>query len=244
MKYLLFNARIRDKVSLFLTTNIVSRSLFGSNRSIIHNKTIARALIEYYDGDDGHQADISTGNLGYGLLHYSIILNCKPTHILCIGSRKGYIPAICSLACIENGVGTVDFVDAGYDSNDKNNWSGIGWWKKVNPLSHFSFLDVHKSLRSFIMTTDEFARLYPHKKYDYIYIDGDHSYKGVTHDWKLFWPKLSKNGFMVFHDVSVRYTKELGSFGVWKLWRKLVKKHSIQFLLPKRSGLGILQKIT
>lgn len=205
---------------------------------------ISKKIISYYDGDSGHQVDLHTGDLGFGYIHYAFIRNTKPKHILCIGSRKGFIPAICALACKENSKGHVDFVDAGYDRDNKNHWSGIGWWKKVDPNKHFSFLGVNQWLTTYVMTSKEYADIYPNKRYEYIYIDGDHSYKGVKCDYALFWPKLTKNGYMVFHDVHVKHTKELGYFGVWKLWKELKKNNKIIFPFPKDSGMGIIQKTT
>lgn len=233
---------IRDKLGLFLTTNRLSKQLFGQNRSIIFNRAVTREIIKYYNGDEGHQADNTTGNLGYGFIHYSLILNLKPKRILCVGSRKGFIPAICALACQENKLGHVDFVDAGYGLKNKNHWSGIAWWKRVDPRKHFSRLDVNKFLTTYVMTSKEFVQKYKYR-YQYIYIDGDHSYKGVKTDYELFWPRLTKGGFMAFHDVAVKKTPELGDFGVWKLWQELKNSSKITFFEPKHSGLGILQKL-
>lgn len=235
------NLHVRDKVGLFLTLNPLSRYLFGRNRSIIYNRSITRKIIEHFGGDEGHQIDSYFGNLGFGLIHYSFILNLKPERILCIGSRKGFIPAICALACQENSKGVVDFVDAGYDENHSDNWSGIGWWKKIDPQKHFSFLDVNQYLKTYIMTTRDFANKY-HYRYQYIYVDGDHSYNGVKTDYNLFWPRLENGGFMVFHDAYVRYTRDLGHFGVWKLFKEIKIINKIIFPFPKESGLGILQK--
>jgi len=36
--------------------------------------------------------------------------------------------------------------------------------------------------------------------FDYIYIDGDHSYEGVKLDLELCWPLLEKGGILVLHD--------------------------------------------
>jgi hypothetical protein len=235
------NYHFRDKLGLWLSTNWLAKRLFGENRSIIFNRSICRSIIKYYGGDKGHLLNVNTGNLGYGFIHYAFILNHKPRRILCVGSRKGYIPSICALACQENKKGHVDFVDAGYDEKDKNNWSGIGWWRKTKSDYHFGFLNANKYLRAYIMTTKEFAKKW-HFNYDYIYIDGDHSYEGVKTDYKLFWKRLNKGGFMIFHDVNVKSQRGLPKFGVWKLWEE-IKSNKLTFLNPKHSGLGIIQKI-
>lgn len=234
------NLHIRDTFDLFLTNNRLSKKLFGQNRSIFYNRAVTRKIITHFGADDGQNIDLLTGNLGYGFIHYSFIVNTKPERILCIGSRKGYIPAICALACQENGFGHVDFVDAGYDQDNPNHWTGIGWWKKINPKKHFSFLDINNWLTTYVMTTKEFAKKYKYN-YQYIYIDGDHSYKGVKIDYDLFWPRLNKNSLMSFHDVVVKKDIGLPPFGVWKFLKE-IKNNKIILPMPKNSGLGIIQK--
>jgi len=236
------NLHLRDSLNLFLTNNKLSKKIFGQNRSIIFNRAVTRKIIEYFGADDGQNINIPSGNLGYGFIHYSFIVNTKPKRILCVGSRKGFIPAICALACQENDFGHVDFVDAGYDLDNPNHWTGIGWWKKIDPKKHFSFLDINNWLTTYVMTTEEFAKKYKHK-YQYIYIDGDHSYKGVKTDFNLFWPRLDKNGLMSFHDVVVKNDIGLPPFGVWRFWKEISSKYKVVFNFPKNSGLGIIQKV-
>lgn len=234
---------IRDKISFFLTENFLSKKIFKENRSIVFNRAITRKIIEHFQGlfDFGHQVNLKTGNLGYGFIHYALILNIKPKRVLCIGSRFGFIPAICALAVRENGFGAVDFIDAGYDENHPKSWTGVGFWKKVNLKKHFSFLDIDKWLNFYLMTSEEFYKKFKYR-YQYIYIDGDHSYEGVKKDYQIFWKRLDKYGFMVFHDVVVKRQPDLPKFGVWKLWRE-IKANKIIFPYPKESGLGIIQKI-
>lgn len=217
--------------------------VFSSFSQTLIKRHISRLLLSHYGGDYGHNINSHQFFLGFGLIHYSLVRNIKPSRILCIGSRTGFIPAILGLACKDNGIGHVDFVDAGYDRDDvKHNWSGIGFWRKNVAKKHFRTLKLSDHITTFVMTTQEFAVTLPKKKYEYIYVDGDHSYSGVKLDYSLFWPRLKKNGFMVFHDVHVKWTRNLGRFGVWKLWKELPDKHKIIFPFPSESGLGILQK--
>lgn len=206
-------------------------------------RNISRLLIEKYSADDGQNVDFTQYFLGFGLIHYTFVRNIKPDNILCIGSRKGFVPAVIALACKDNGKGHVDFVDAGYDRDEPSkHWSGIGFWKKVDIDNHFKKIGVNQYITTHIMTTLEYASKFPKKRYQYIYIDGDHSYKGVKLDFKLFWSKLDKHGYMSLHDVVARGYLDKGLFGVWKFWKEVGNKHSIVFPLPKDSGLGMLQK--
>ena len=38
---------------------------------------------------------------------------------------------------------------------------------------------------------------------DFAFIDGDHSYNGIKNDFDIIYPKLSKNGIIIFHDTAV-----------------------------------------
>lgn len=206
------------------------------------NPQLSKYLIDNYDGYWGQQADRFTGNLGFGSLHYQIISIQKPLRVLCIGSQRGFIPAICALACKHNRRGHVDFVDAGFAEPHPKAWSGDGFWKKINPKTHFGKIGIQKYISTFVMSTEEFSTKYPKKRYDYIYVDGDHSYDGVKNDYKLFWPKLNKNGYMAFHDSSAlgNFRKRY-KFGVSKFLLEISKFNShIRF--PNHPGLEIIQK--
>lgn len=212
-------------------------------KSSLIKKDIAKFLIDKYDGNQGQNIDLKNGSLGFGLLHYALVQNLKPKNILVVGSLKGYVPMMIASACRDIGFGKVDFVDAAYDEIDEGqNWQGIGFWKKTNPKDHFAKVGVDKYITTHLMTTLEFAKKYQSKKYQYIYIDGDHSYKGVKLDYKLFYPRLEKEGFMSFHDVVASGQLTGGDYGVKKFWQELGVKEKIVFPFPKNSGLGILQK--
>ncbi len=198
-------------------------------------------LIKYFDGHLGHGAITANGNLGFGLIHASFINSLQPERVLVIGSKQGYIPAICGLACKAIKKGKVDFVDAGYGAEDDNNWGGTSFWKDNDPDEHFSIWELNKYIDTYVMTSAQYAKKFPKRKYQYIYVDGDHSYEGVKKDYRLFWPKLASGGFMVFHDIKTKGTHHDVEFGVWKFWNELKDKNKIEFV-DGVNALGIVQK--
>jgi hypothetical protein len=213
--------------------------------SSITNVAFARKFIKHFaKKDNWHNFDIKKGNLGYGLVHYSLIRLTKPKKILCIGSRYGFIPAICALACKDNQMGQVDFVDAGFDldnPDDKSkHWGGTGFWKKNNPEEHFGKFALNNYIETHIMTTSDFKKKFPQRKWSYIHLDGDHSYQGVKKDFNSFWNSLNRGCFLAFHDIHTQ-SDENFEYGVNKFWRQLKKKHST-FEFDGKYGLGILQK--
>lgn len=218
--------------------------IYPSHQQTIVKRSISKMLIDAYNGDEGHNVNFTQYFLGFGLIHYAFVRNLKPKHILCIGSRKGFIPATIALACKDNGIGHVDFVDAGYGPEEPTkHWSGVGFWKQEDSKKHFAQIGVSSYITTHVMTTSVYAKKYHEKRYQYIYIDGDHSYEGVKQDFSLFWPRLTRGGFMVFHDVVAKGYLDKGLFGVWKLWKEIKNKHAIIFPFPKDSGLGIVQKL-
>lgn len=213
-----------------------------TSKKLINNKSISNFIEKYAHSDNFHNIDSSTGNLGYGWLHYAIIRNLKPKNILCIGSRYGYIPAICATACRDNGLGVVDFVDASldYTKNDHHHWGGMGVWKKINPNNYFKPFNVADYIRLHVETSKSFEKKHHTNRWQYIYIDGDHSYVGARSDFKLFWPQLDPGGFFMLHDI---YTKSSGSekCGVPRLWKE-IKVSQSSFEFPGENGLGMIQK--
>lgn len=216
----------------------------GKKNQAFIKRNVSRWLINEYGGDEGHNINFHQFFLGFGLIHYSFIRNLRPINILCVGSSKGFIPAILALACKDNAIGHVDFVDAGYDkSQPAKHWGGTGFWKNFNPSKHFKKLGIDDYITTHVMTTQEYADKFPKMRYQYVYIDGDHSYEGIRLDYGLFWPCLDMYGFMLFHDVVARGRLDKGIFGIWKFWNELKNTNKIILPFPKDSGLGILQKI-
>jgi len=194
----------------------------------------------------GHNQDYKKGNLGFGLLHYAFIRNIRPTRVLVLGSQRGYVPAICALACKDEDFGYVDFVDAGYDLEDKNGWGGIGIWKKEGD-EYFKDIKVQDYIDVYPETIEDFEK-YKMKlraeKYDYIYIDGDHSYEGVKSNFDLLWDYLADGGYMAFHDIMVDKETQWGKCGASKFWKYINEEAGIdeKITLPFECGLGIIRK--
>lgn len=213
-----------------------------SNLAVTNQKASQKFFQKFGDEYNWHNTD-QAGNLGYGWLHYALIRSTKPKHILCIGSLKGFIPAICAHACKDNQFGQVDFVDPGLDENknDPHNWGGRGLWKKIDPYKYFKPFGLAKHIKLHQQTSQEFAKHYSKKTWDYVYVDGDHSYQGVKSDFSLFWPKLNSAGYLILHDIYSDHDNL--PYGVHKLWQEIKKSKKYQTIeLPGVCGLGIVQK--
>jgi hypothetical protein len=219
-------------------------SRFLNYGSSIFDIKFAQKFIDKYAGSDNwHEIDSKTGSLGYGWIHYGLIRVYRPRRVLCIGSKLGFIPAICALACRDNNYGVVDFVDAGYDqiNQDPSHWGGVGLWKRINKDKYFGIFGLSQFINLHVMKSTDYATKYPKRTYGYIHIDGDHSYAGVKKDYSLFYPRLEKAGYCALHDIA---TQDLGGldYGVGTFWKELCKKHAWKVEYEGRCGLGIVRK--
>lgn len=50
-------------------------------------------------------------------------------------------------------------------------------------------------------TVDEVQQRLSHGKVDFLFVDGDHSYDGVSRDFELYLPLVRKGGLVAFHDI-------------------------------------------
>lgn len=73
------------------------------------------------------------------------------------------------------------------------------------------------------------------KEIDVLFIDGDHSYKGVKADYEKYEPFVKKGGLILMHDVT--YPR----YGVKDFWKEI--KYPKAILNINAPGLGIVNKI-
>lgn len=74
------------------------------------------------------------------------------------------------------------------------------------------------------------------RKYDVIFIDGDHSYEGVKRDFDGSINLINPGGLMVFHDIA-----SSGAPGVVQFWNEIENKYpSKKFVYSHTCGMGII----
>lgn len=237
-----------EKLFIVNIDNIILYPIYDILRKYFFKRIVRYYGADYHwDDQKSQNLDKKTSNFGYGQIHYSLIRSQKPKNILCVGSMYGFIPYMMARACKENNFGHVDFVDASFDINDPNDktdhFYGQGFWKKCNPKKHFSYLGSGEHITTHVMTTEEFAKKYPKKKYDYIYLDGDHSYHGALVNLKLFWSNLNQDGYLCLHDIHFDRIVKNVFFEHGKMWNALSKMPYKIEISNHYSGIGFIQKI-
>jgi cephalosporin hydroxylase len=86
------------------------------------------------------------------------------------------------------------------------------------------------------------------RRFDVLFIDGDHSYAGVSADFQAYAPFVRPGGLIGFHDIVPDFKTRFGtptaadSGGVPQFWRELTKtytEHEELIASPDQDGYGI-----
>jgi len=142
----------------------------------------------------------TSGSLGFGLIHYSLIRTLRPENVLAIGSKAGFIPAIIACALKANGTGRLQFVDANYSGviDGLKAYGGIGRWTRPKE-EVFALFELHRFIDIEICPSDNFFAQNA-KHFGYIYLDGDRSLEGVQRDITNSLAALDPGGIIAIHD--------------------------------------------
>ena len=126
--------------------------------------------------------------------------NDSGADILEIGSAWGRSTVVMARAAvpdrgllsIDPHTGGVAFIRGGKSQSSYEafcqNLEAAGVRTKVDVLRHTTREAIARELVS------------PDRLFSYVFVDGLHTAEGVRTDWELFWPRLSKEAVVVFHD--------------------------------------------
>ena len=127
----------------------------------------------------------------YYHIKYMTAKKFNPKRILEIGVRAGYSACAFLHACPN-----ADYI--GIDADNGTHGGGGGpwvWWAK-QLLKKYAFnFKIHKlDSQKLEQIPKEFGT------FDFIHIDGDHSYLGAYHDMEICWKALNSKGIMLIDD--------------------------------------------
>jgi predicted O-methyltransferase YrrM len=79
-------------------------------------------------------------------------------------------------------------------------------------------------------------------KLDFLFIDGDHAYKGIKMDFQMYVPLVRKGGLIAFHDICNGPPEIVG--GVARFWNEIKNAYKYQEIIGNRDqkgfGIGVL----
>lgn len=109
----------------------------------------------------------------------------------------------------------------GYTLNDIKKFRK---YKRKNQRLYFLRKDSHKQETKF-----ELAKILDGRKIDFLFIDGDHQYRGVKKDFQLYSSLVKQNGLIVFHDILCH--PKFPKCKVDKFWNEVKSKYRyIEFI--------------
>jgi len=85
------------------------------------------------------------------------------------------------------------------------------------------------------------------RRFDFIFVDGDHGYEGVKKDYEMYWPLVRGGGIMALHDIKdTEHHRSINVF-VGRFWAELKADHAHavrEFVDPGEGwgGIGVIFK--
>jgi cephalosporin hydroxylase len=147
-----------------------------------------------------------------------LVRHLEPRVVVEIGTmRGGSLWAWCQLASPDALLVSIDL--PGGPFGGEYSATGLESHARLGQRLCFIRADSHDPT-----TADELKRLLDGRTIDLLFIDGDHSYEGVTRDYELYSPLVAARGLVVFHDILPcrpedgnvnRLWEELKSQGRW-----------------------------
>ena len=171
--------------------------------------------------------------VGHTPFAYWLVASLKPKTLVELGTHGGGSYFSFCQSVVDNKLDTKTYAIDTWMGEKQAGFYSESLFKKVMDfnIEHF---DNFSTLMK--MTFDEALNEFDDNSVDLLHIDGFHSYEAVSNDYRSWYPKLSKEAIVLFHD-----THEIKpGFGVHQFWDELKKEHREQCFEFKHShGLGM-----
>jgi hypothetical protein len=198
----------------------------------------------------GHHEDAATLNLGFGFLYYGLVRTLRPRHVVVIGSGFGFSVVCLALGLKDNGRGRLSFVDPSYSflkDGLLRTVGGTGQWTEPDRVrQHYARFGVDRWVQHYKMTSAAFFAEYAQHdlpEIDIAFIDGNHSYEDVRHDFLATLRHAHRNTYMLLHDTNI-YVRELVRHAGVKRWLKRLGAERKAFEIvdfPFASGVALVR---
>jgi hypothetical protein len=198
----------------------------------------------------GHHEDAVTLNLGFGFLYYGLARALRPKHVVVVGSGFGFSVVCLALALKDNAEGALSFVDPSYSILKDGPLRTVGgasqWDDPAQVRAHFRRFGVDQVVTHFKMTSTEFFAGYTDRalpRIDLAFIDGNHSYEDVRHDFLATLRHSRRDSYLLLHDTNI-YVRELLRHAGVKRWLKVIDRRPECFEVvdfPFSSGVALVR---
>jgi Methyltransferase domain len=198
----------------------------------------------------GHHEESASLNLGFGFLYYGLVRTLRPKHIVVIGSGFGFSVVCLALALKDNGRGTLSFVDPSYSVLKHGLLHTVGgtsqWDDPDRVRTHFARFGVEGQVTHYKSTSAQFFAEYDEyglPGIDLAFIDGNHAYSDVRHDFLAILGHARKNTYVLLHDTNI-YVREFVRHAGVKRWLKVIGREPESFEVvdfPFSSGVAMVR---
>lgn len=170
-----------------------------------------------------------------------IMIEHKPKNILEIGTANGgSLFLFCQLADPAAKIVSLDLPWGNFGG-------GYPLWKKPLYRSFVKGLQKLYLIRADSHKAESLARIesiLQEEKLDFLFIDGDHTYEGVKHDFELYSPLVRSGGIIAMHDICRHH--DFSETQVEKFWEEIKDGQQYQELVVDRNqkwaGIGVIYK--
>jgi predicted O-methyltransferase YrrM len=200
----------------------------------------------------GHNERNRNLNLGFGFIYYALVRALRPKHTVVIGSGYGFSVVCLALGLKDNDLGRLSFVDPSYSVFTDGPFRTIGGrnnWKDAEAVDrHFERFGLDGVVTHYKMTSSDFFTTYHSlelPRIDIAFIDGNHAYKHVKHDFRQVVQRSHENTYIFLHDSNAYIREALNHAGV-KRWLRILKKEEKAFEVinfPFSSGVALVRVI-
>lgn len=81
------------------------------------------------------------------------------------------------------------------------------------------------------------------RQFDFIFVDGDHSYDGLQRDWNICLRRLTNNGVLCLHDTTISAAEPHRRHGSVTFFDEVIRHHPDFVLLECCHSLNILRRL-
>ena len=170
----------------------------------------------------------------------TLVARRKPQTVLEIGAGEGGTLMLLAMAAApEATIISVDLPHGAFGGGYPL-WKAIYFRQFAIPSQRMHLLRVN----SHVPTTVQRVRgILADRMLDVLFIDGDHTYRGVKADWEMYGPLVAREGLVGFHDI-VQHPPETGC-EVHTFWRELKVRHAHVEIVADHEqawgGIGVIE---